>query len=112
VEKVDDEPSYGEVPGTDAYRMRERDAEPDEIAVVPDPTSPAPSSRANSEIGRPTTPGGHPIPKTMVEEAPDSPGSVRHPETEKKHRADPPPDLVLKADGEKVAGDGVSGTDN
>jgi hypothetical protein len=110
VEKVDDEPSYGEVPGTEAYRMREEDAQPDEIAIIPDPDNPS-RSRAQSYV-RPPTPGGHPIPKTLVEETPDSPGSVTHPEVEKKHRADPPPDLVLKAGRETATERGpVSGTD-
>ncbi|KAL3964274.1 hypothetical protein ACCO45_001278 [Purpureocillium lilacinum] len=36
VEKVDNEPSYGEIPGTEAYEKREGDADPDEIAVIPD----------------------------------------------------------------------------
>ncbi|KAK0618225.1 hypothetical protein B0T17DRAFT_618844 [Bombardia bombarda] len=106
VERVDDKPAYGEVPGTKAYRMREEDATPDEIAFVPDPDSAAAQAAADDEDAekapRSPTPGGHPIPTTRVEETPDSAGSVSHPETEKKHRADPPPDLVLKADGELV----------
>ncbi|KAK2601734.1 hypothetical protein QQS21_004722 [Conoideocrella luteorostrata] len=36
VEKVDSSPSHGEVPGTEAYKMRESDAQPDEIAVAKD----------------------------------------------------------------------------
>lgn len=39
VEKVDNEPSFGEVPGTEAYKKREQDAEPDEIAMIPKKTS-------------------------------------------------------------------------
>ena len=39
VERVDDKPAYGEVPGTAAYQMREEDAAPDEIAYVPEPNS-------------------------------------------------------------------------
>ncbi|KAH8884495.1 hypothetical protein GQ53DRAFT_879948 [Thozetella sp. PMI_491] len=98
VEKVDDEPSYGEVPGTEAYRLREEDAEPDEIAIVPDQDSKPASDEVRS------TPGGQPVPTTLVEETPDEPESKRHPEIEKKHRADPPPDLVLRADGKTEGG--------
>ncbi|KAG6059355.1 hypothetical protein E4U17_006439 [Claviceps sp. LM77 group G4] len=36
VEKVDSNPSYGEVPGTEAHKQREADAQPDEIAVLDD----------------------------------------------------------------------------
>jgi len=36
VERVDDEPSHGEVPGTEAYDMRTADAEPDQFAVIPE----------------------------------------------------------------------------
>ncbi len=105
VEKVDDEPSYGEVPGTEAYSKRAEDAEPDEIAIIPEPNIESPTLRAPSP-----NPGGHPIPKTMVEETVDSEGSKKHPDIEKKHRADPPPDLILRPDGETVEG-GASGTD-
>ena len=101
---MDDEPSYWEVPGTEAYKKRTEDAEPDEIAIIPDESKPV-----TSEAPSPT-PGGQPIPTTLVEETPDSPGSTRHPEIEKRHRADPPPDLVLTADGKTVEG-GASGTD-
>lgn len=37
VERVDDEPSYGEVPGTDAYNKRLADANPDVVVKVPEP---------------------------------------------------------------------------
>ncbi|KAK4170253.1 hypothetical protein QBC43DRAFT_305691 [Cladorrhinum sp. PSN259] len=97
VERVDDKPAYGEVPGTKAYSMREGDAEPDEIAIIPDPSDPTPLETAPE--ARPLTPGGHPIPKTVVEESPDDEGAVTHPEVDDKHKADPIPDLTIKADG-------------
>jgi hypothetical protein len=115
VEKIDDEPSYGEVPGTEAYRKREGDAEPDEIAIIPDISDSKTSTSESQDVPRSPTPGGYPIPKTVVEESPDTDGSVTHPEIEKRHRADPPPDLILKAEDSKAAGglgdSGVSGTD-
>lgn len=93
VEKVDDEPSYGEVPGTEAYQKRTRDAEPDEIAIIQDkkPEYVSPD--------RPVTPGGHPIPKTVVEEAADEPGSSSHRHRESLHEADASPDIIRKPDG-------------
>ncbi|KAI2629645.1 hypothetical protein GGR54DRAFT_585914 [Hypoxylon sp. NC1633] len=94
VEKVDDEPSYGEVPGTEAYEKRTRDAAPDEIAIItdqkPEPVSPT---------DRPVTPGGHPIPKTVVEESADAPGSSTHHYHENLRQADAAPDFVRKPDG-------------
>ena len=36
VEKVDDTPSHGEVPGTHAHELRKADAEPDEIIKSPE----------------------------------------------------------------------------
>ncbi|KAK0731755.1 hypothetical protein B0H67DRAFT_679330 [Lasiosphaeris hirsuta] len=104
VERVDDKPAYGEVPGTSAYQMREEDAAPDEIAYIPDLNSE--SQAAPDTDASPPTPGGQPIPKTVVEEAPDVDGSVTHPEIEKKHVADPQPDVILKADGQKIVEDG------
>jgi hypothetical protein len=114
VEKVDDEPSYGEVPGTEAYKLREGDAAPDEIAIIPDLTLKTDVAQAQRRE-RSRSPGGHPIPKTVLEESPDSAGSVDHHENKKSHRADAPPDLVLKADGTEVkdgdSGSGSTGTD-
>lgn len=111
VEKVDNDPSYGEVPGTEAYRLREGDAEPDEIAVIPDASSKASVSGSEDEP-RPTTPGGQPIPITVVEETPDADGAVTHPEAENRRKADTPPDLVLEAESTKSEGSkGASGTD-
>jgi hypothetical protein len=119
VEKVDDEPSYGEVPGTQAYKMREADATPDEIAIIPDGTLPngtpkdalkSPTQDHSSQ--RSQSPGGHPIPRTVVEESADVEGSVEHPEVKERHAADAPPDLVIQPDGTKLeGGDGTSGTD-
>lgn len=100
VEKVDNEPSYGEVPGTEAYEKRTGDAAPDEIAVIPDSSAAVPvldASPASPE--RPTTPGGQPIPKTVVDEAADEPGAESHHFHEHLHQADAVPDVVRKPDG-------------
>lgn len=97
VEKVDSEPSYGEVPGTAAYNMREHDAQPDEIAVVPDTEQ---SSHSSDSEGPSSTPGGQPIPSTMVEKIDPSepshgtvPGTLAH----EKRAADAVPDMVVKS---------------
>ena len=115
VEKVSDEPSYGEVPGTEAYRMREGDAEPDEIAVIADSNS---NDAAGDAAGltaaahlpdRPSTPGDRPIPTTILEESADGDGA-KTPDG-KKHEADPLPDLIVKADGTLEGGsNGTTGT--
>src|SRR3954462_15436916 len=36
VERVDDKPSYGELPGSPAYEKRREDAVPDELEIVPE----------------------------------------------------------------------------
>jgi hypothetical protein len=99
VERVDDKPAYGEVPGTPAYKMRIQDAVPDEIEVVPDGQRSRSASRAALEPP-PWTPGGTPIPKTVVEkvdpEAPsygDVPGTAAH----SLRKADAQPDVILRA---------------
>ncbi|TDZ17811.1 Uncharacterized protein Cob_v009342 [Colletotrichum orbiculare MAFF 240422] len=76
VEKVDDEPSYGEVPGTEAYRMREGDAEPDEIAI----------QEKKSED------------TTRDDVTPISPE-----EYQEKRKADAPADLVVKPGGDSIS---------
>ncbi|KAI0018358.1 hypothetical protein F4780DRAFT_751746 [Xylariomycetidae sp. FL0641] len=92
VEKVDTEPSYGEVPGTLAYNKRTEDAEPDEIAIVKDEGAEANASAASST-------GGQSIPKTVVDETADAPGSSTHHFHEHMHQTDAEPDIVRKPDG-------------
>ncbi|KAI1497374.1 hypothetical protein F5X99DRAFT_421420 [Biscogniauxia marginata] len=94
VEKVDDEPSYGEVPGTDAYEKRTKDAEPDEIAIIEEG-----KPRSASVDETPPTPGGHPIPRTVVDQTADSPGSSSSHYHEHLHQADATPDFIRKPDG-------------
>lgn len=44
VEKIDTTPSHGEVPGTEAHKKREADAQPDEIAVTDESNSGTPTA--------------------------------------------------------------------
>lgn len=97
VEKVDDNPSHGEVPGTNAYKIRTKDAVPDEIEVIPEGSSRS-SSRRNSGTPQPRSPGGTPIPKTVVEKVEPSvpshgeiPGTAAH----AVRRADAKPDAII-----------------
>ncbi|UKZ77156.1 hypothetical protein TrVFT333_004875 [Trichoderma virens FT-333] len=102
VEKVDNEPAYGEVPGTEAYKKREQDAEPDEIAMIPE----------NDPESSPSTPlGPGTVPVTLVEESTgDYPGQ-HDPEEQEKHKADATPDIILSPNGELRSGneDAISG---
>lgn len=95
VEKVDDEPSYGEVPGTEAYEKRTGDAEPDEIAVIPDETADNDSAAGEGS----SAPETQAIPKTVVDETADEEGAKTHHFHEELHQADAAPDFVRKADG-------------
>lgn len=96
VERVDDEPRHGEVPGTPAYDKRRQDAVPDEIEIVPEGRL----SKRNSRqfLDTPLTPGGTPIPRTVVEKLDDSPSYGDEPGTPayKKRMADAIPDILLK----------------
>ena len=99
VEKVDNDPSYGQVPGTAAYDMRTQDAEPDVLAVIPEDGGSGSGSRASND-DRPLTPGGTPIPKTVVEkvdfERPshgEVPGTAAH----DIRKADAVPDVIIRA---------------
>lgn len=95
VDKVDSEPSHGEVPGTSAYHKREQDAIPDEIEIIPDGLR----SRRLSTAEESLTPGGSPIPRTLVTKVDSTtPGHGEVPGTDayKKRRADAVPDLILK----------------
>lgn len=109
---MDDRPAYGEVPGTAAYTLREGDAEPDEIAIIPDPEDPSAQTSSESEGNEhSSTPGGRPIPKTVVEETPDGEGSVTHPENRQRRLSDARPDVVVKADGKVEENGAANGTD-
>lgn len=96
VEKVDDDPRHGEVPGTPAYDKRRQDAVPDEIEVVPEGRLSKRGSR--QYLDTPLTPGGTPIPKTVVEKIdPSSPSYGDEPGTPayRKRMADAVPDITL-----------------
>jgi hypothetical protein len=99
VERVDDQPSFGEVPGTDAYKKRTQDAVPDEVEVIPEGQRSRSASRLTGE-DRPYTPGGTPVPKTVVEKVdPDTPSHGEVPGTDayKIRQADAAPDVIVKA---------------
>ena len=97
---MDNRESYGEVPGTPAYKIREQDAVPDEIDVIPEGRS-RPSTK--NQVDRSETPGGSPIPKTVVEKInPTSPshGDVPGTRAHSKRMADAVPDIVRPASGQ------------
>jgi len=99
VERVDDEPAHGEVPGTDAYNMRTQDAVPDEVEIVPEGARSRSASRVSAS-DRPLTPGGTPVPKTIVEKIdPDQPsyGDVPGTLAHQQRLADATPDVVVRA---------------
>lgn len=100
VEKVSDEPSYGEVPGTEAHQKREGDALPDEIAVIPDTTTP-PSEPTSSSAA--SFADSHTVPQTVVIEVPRPSSAGPHSEEfakriDESHKADAAPDVVMQVD--------------
>lgn len=101
VERVDDQPSYGEVPGTPAYALREQDAQPDEIAIAPEET-PSRDNSLTPEINAPTT---------IVEEAPGPRSRSHSIQYEERRRADASPDIVVDSDGQvrEIQGESITG---
>lgn len=101
--QVDDRESHGEVPGTAAYKMRTQDAVPDELEIIPE----GGRSRSNSMSSQKdnlTSPGGMPIPKTVVEKVdPTSPshGDVPGTAAHAKRKADAVPDAILPVSGQQ-----------
>ncbi|OQO11866.1 hypothetical protein B0A48_03593 [Cryoendolithus antarcticus] len=103
VERVDDAPAHGEVPGTNAYDLRTQDAVPDEIEIVPDGQRSRSSTlmlsgQQNSRPGTPLSPGGSPVPKTVVERVDDRKafGEVEGTEAWELRRGDAEPDEVRR----------------
>ncbi|KAI9665370.1 MAG: hypothetical protein M1831_001808 [Alyxoria varia] len=112
VEKTDDEPSHGEVPGTAAYKLRTQDAVPDELEVVPEGSRSRSSSAASSEKPRSSS-MGVPVPKTVVEKVdPTEPSHGEVPGTVAYaiRRADAEPDTVMKASDSESASEKGSPT--
>ncbi|KAL2042062.1 hypothetical protein N7G274_005250 [Stereocaulon virgatum] len=114
VEKVDDRESHGEVPGTAAYDMRTQDAVPDELEIIPEGSGSRPSPRAEQQANL-TSPGGLPIPKTVVEKVDpaspshgDVPGTAAH----AIRKADAVPDAILTATKHRNTSGRGSGDDN
>jgi hypothetical protein len=96
VERVDDEPAYGEVPGTEAYMKRAQDAVPDEVEVI---TRSRSASRVNANDLPPAS-AELPIPKIIAMKIdPDEPGYGDVPGTEayEKRRADAVPDMIVRS---------------
>ncbi|EON67188.1 hypothetical protein W97_06441 [Coniosporium apollinis CBS 100218] len=113
VERVDDKPAYGEVPGTPAYKMRTWDAVPDEVEVVPEGQRSRSSSwlRPTDRPSTPRSPGGTPL--VVVERVDDKPSHGEVPGTEAHaiRKADAAPDVILKAPqkaGKKLEGSPTS----
>lgn len=98
VEKVDDKPSYGEVPGSPAYNKRLQDSVPDEVEIVPEGRLSKRGSRTFLDTA--VSPGGSVIPRTVVEKVdPASPshGDIPGTPAYEQRLADAAPDVVLKA---------------
>jgi hypothetical protein len=79
--------------------LREGDAEPDEIAIIPDPQQASKAAEAD-DGSCPPSPGGHPIPKTVLSESPGHTGphsELFEKKIEVTHKADAAPDAVVKA---------------
>lgn len=92
---MDDRQSYGEVPGTAAYKMREQDAVPDELEILPDGGKSKRKPKGPGEMS--TSSPNSPIPKTVVEKVdPSSPshGDVPGTAAHSKRQADAVPDIV------------------
>ncbi|KAJ6081780.1 hypothetical protein N7499_006654 [Penicillium canescens] len=97
VERVDSSAQHGEIPGTSAFEKREQDAVPDEIEVVPEGETSSNHSPAGSDEDRALTPGGSPIPRTVVEKVdPEeaSHGEVPSTSAHEKRLADAVPDVT------------------
>ncbi|KAK2846417.1 hypothetical protein FQN49_005741 [Arthroderma sp. PD_2] len=97
VEKLDSSPRHGEMPGSPAYQQRLADAVPDEIDIVGEEKDNIQHTSASPE--RPLTPGGTPIPITIVEKVdPSSPAYGEEPGTQayESRKADFPPDRIFK----------------
>ena len=86
--------------------MRMQDAVPDELEIVGDTSSPSSRRPSHSQPIRTSTPGGTPVPKTIVEKVDstspshgDVPGTAAH----SMRQADAVPDVILQSPKAKTA---------
>lgn len=82
--------------------MREQDAVPDELEIIPEGSDSRSSSKTNKKE-QSSSPGGMPIPKTVVEKVdPASPshGDVPRTAAHSMRTADAIPDVILQAPGD------------
>ncbi len=93
VEKVVNEPSHGEVPGTDAYNVRAVDAAPDEIAMIS--AGEEETDQIAPGFGQSAEP---PIPTTLekVDPSSESHGEVPRANAHAMNKADATPGVILK----------------
>lgn len=99
VEKVDDNPSHGDVPGTTAYGKRGKDSVPDEVEVIPEGSRSRSQSVAESRNHSQDS-GESSVPRTVVERVePERPshGDVPGTFAYDQRRADAVPDVVKTA---------------
>lgn len=115
VEKVDEEPAYGDVPGTAAYKMRAADAVPDEVEIVPDGQRSRSQSRVNlGDVPSPDGPRKMPsVPSLVVEKIDpeekhygDVPGTAAF----EMRKADAEPDEIIKSPVQAPSPDPWNGT--
>ena len=78
------------MPGTEAFEKRVGDAAPDEVTIIPE---------TKTETEDLATPQNAAVPKTVVDETADAPGSKTDGFNEDAHKADAAPDFVRKPDG-------------
>ncbi|KAL8903271.1 MAG: hypothetical protein Q9207_004040 [Kuettlingeria erythrocarpa] len=86
--------------------MRRQDAVPDELEIVGDVRSPSSRRVSQSQPDRTSTPGGTPIPKTVVEKIDSaSPSHGEVPRTAAHHmrQADAVPDVILQSPKANIA---------
>lgn len=102
VEKVDDSPRYGEVPGSLAYQRRMSDAVPDEVKVIGD----KPAHKDKESQSARNSLCASPVPRTVVEKI--DPSEASYGETPgtpayEARMADAAPDSIVKVgDGEAM----------
>lgn len=76
VERVDDELGYGEVPGTEAFKMRRQDAVPDEIDIVPEGTSRHSDETVTSEQAESKPAGSSAVQRSIEQRAQEGQAAV------------------------------------
>ena len=105
-DQVDDTESFGEVPGTDAYKKRIQDAVPDELEIIPE----GQGSRRGSDLHEREQTGADAVPDSVMPASSPKSGSASESQSASSAKMRVPRMVVTRIDSKPAHGE-IPGTE-